>query len=58
MRVENTKLEMAKQLYSENTTMNDIVKLQMIDFNVNISQKQTEKQKKAKQKTIYIQQNI
>lgn len=58
MRVENTKLEMAKQLYSENTTMNDIVKLQMIDFNVNISQKQTEKQKKDKQKTIYIQQNI
>lgn len=58
MRVENTKLEMAKQLYSENTTMNDIVKLQMIDFNVNISQKQTEKQKKVKQKTIYIQQNI
>lgn len=39
MRVENTKWEMAKYLYSDNTTMNENVKLEMKDFNVKISQK-------------------
>lgn len=36
MRVENTKLEMARELYSDNTNMNENVKLQMKD-NVNLS---------------------